>query len=1232
MKQKLLAKTAFCLVLATGLLHRAAAQTEVERQQIKAAYQAAAIKNGKGADALQKQTDSIKARYQQAEARVKTYLQQHPGQHRYYTIHQQLFFIQDIRPNGTPIVITTKDRECGSVIKSDAMYSGGSLGISISGQSMVAGVWDGGLVRTTHELFQNRALIKDNATMLSNHMCHVAGDLMGGDIAANRRARGIAYNATAWCYDWNNDATEYSQFGTDGYLVSNHSYGRGNTNEQIWSFGAYDNVARNLDAVLALRPNYLQVWAGGNEQSTNNNRPTKAGYDVMTGTSVSKNILCVGALNADATMTDYSNWGPTDDGRIKPDICAKGSQMTSAYSGGDNYYTTGNGTSYAAPSISGLALLLQQYYKTLNPDYLEAAGVRGLMMHTATDLGQPGPDYKFGWGMANGEKASQTIMTANADFTQTNSNSKIAKITTNPAVGASTTYTVKAAGSTPLSISVSWTDDAGPEQVETDGIDPTTGRLVYNFDIMVTAPDGTTVFYPWSGPGMANRTANATRTGPNNADNFKRVDIDAPVAGGVYTITITKRTGSPATDRAFMLMATGLINTLPAVNFNQPVNTVPEATTATAATCVNYKDYSFPVSIANAPAANATVTLMVDAASTAAEGKHFDLSTNGIFGAGGSKTLTFPAGNATAQSYTVRVYDDAIVNPNEVIQLSFSVNGGGAVAGNMAAKTLIYIADNDNAVAATGPAPAMIGNDDNLITGAQGPFSRTEADLLMDHYFTAAELTAAGLSAGSNITALTLTLAGKVSRAAFPNFNIRMGHTSEPPTTTSSFLAATSAGYTTCYTNAAYTSVPNDNTFTFTTPFVWNGTDNVVVRYCYNGTTDRLVQYTGTDSAYSDKDDFLCKPNALGTGVNAVVFNYENASANADGCALPTNSFVKNHQRPVTRFTYTKPGTAIETAAAATKTENLNSTTGQYNFYSASNKLIASISNPNQNGACTEARIETAGNGFTAFSSGQRSNKVWRITPAANASTNSYTVTLYMTAAELAGQNPATLKVIKSSAADVASMDFSNSVAATTTVVSNNEYSTFTATFTGFSLFSIGTSSVILPLQSIKFAGIKAAGYNQLTWQTTGEQNTRSFELESSTDGIIFNLKASIEAKGSGNNSYRYNDATPFVGRIFYRLKVIDTDGKFTYSNVVLITGEKQPLVTLFPNPARDVVNIFTGSATQYKKASLYTADGRLLQSFTLTTNLQKVVVASLAKGIYLLKFEDGTVLRFIKE
>ena len=115
----------------------------------------------------------------------------------------------------------------------------------------------------------------------------------------------------------------------------------------------------------------------------------------------------MGALNSnDDSMTGFSSWGPTDDGRMKPDVSAPGCQntdddgVTSTSSSGDNNYTTKCGTSMASPTVCGLSALLLEDYRTHFaglPDPRNST-LKALLAHSAEDLGNAGPDYQFGYG------------------------------------------------------------------------------------------------------------------------------------------------------------------------------------------------------------------------------------------------------------------------------------------------------------------------------------------------------------------------------------------------------------------------------------------------------------------------------------------------------------------------------------------------------------------------------------------------------------------------------------------------------------------------------------------------------------------------------------------------------------------------------------------------------------------------------------------------------------------
>lgn len=569
-------------VLSIGTL--AGAQTADERKTLSLSV---------NATNLRQLSTEFQANFDLQESRVLDYLSNNPGQVRSFDKDGSMYFLSRISADGKPVYINSKSMngpksnvESGQLIKANQLYSGGSLGVNITGTGMVAGVWDGGLVRDTHELLAGQVTnvagqVGPLAVTVSgeNHMSHVAGTIVGKDIASQPSARGIAFGATAQNYDWANDTAEMAAFAAKGYLVSNHSYGALNDSSvPVWQFGAYDDSSRAFDAVAKNAPHYLPFIAGGNEQQSNGNM-SKAGYDLMTGSSAAKNTMTVGALNADKSMSDYSNWGPTDDGRVKPEIVTRGTGINSAqaydkatppaacnncYSGNGS---DSSGTSYAAPAAAAGGLLLQQYYKSLNPNYMLSSTLKALMMGTAEDLGNPGPDSKFGWGLLNVEAAANAIKKNGAVGSAAASRgAAILERTTNPPADSTSeeSFTVYAKGGVPLIVNMAWTDDEGVEQTAAEGVDPTKSRLVYEFDMVVRGGSPSADAHPWKPPTMANRTANATQATTwfdGNGDVFKQILIASPVADGQYTIVIRKKAGSPAAARTISFVITGLKET-----------------------------------------------------------------------------------------------------------------------------------------------------------------------------------------------------------------------------------------------------------------------------------------------------------------------------------------------------------------------------------------------------------------------------------------------------------------------------------------------------------------------------------------------------------------------------------------------------------------------------------------------------------------------------------------------
>ena len=107
-------------------------------------------------------------------------------------------------------------------------------------------------------------------------------------------------------------------------------------------------------------------------------------------------------------IVNSSSRGPANDGRIKPDISANGNGQMSTDP--NNVYATGSGTSAAAPGVSGVLAQLYQAYREVNNQEDPNSGLlKGILLNTAEDYGNEGPDFTFGWGRLNAYKAVKVI-------------------------------------------------------------------------------------------------------------------------------------------------------------------------------------------------------------------------------------------------------------------------------------------------------------------------------------------------------------------------------------------------------------------------------------------------------------------------------------------------------------------------------------------------------------------------------------------------------------------------------------------------------------------------------------------------------------------------------------------------------------------------------------------------------------------------------------------------------
>lgn len=501
---------------------------------------------------------------------------------------------------GYPIYTSTDNNiRAAATIRTNQLWNGGSTGLNLSGSDASVkgklGIWDGGRIRGTHQELTGRVTQRDNPSSTSDHATHVAGTLSASGV--NPVAKGMSYGLQELlAYDFNSHVSEMLTEAPN-LLVSNHSYGaisgwRYNDDQSRWEFwgqwganedykfGYYSSETQMFDSIAYNAPYYLIVKSSGNNRNENGpavgqpywrydasntminagNRPagisSNDGYDIISTYGTAKNILTVGAVNAlengynrseDVVMSSFSSWGPTDDGRIKPDVVANGVNLVSSIATSDNAYANYSGTSMASPSAAGSVLLLQEYYKRLHPSvpFMRSSTLRGIIIHTADESGPAaGPDYQFGWGLMNMEKAASVI-------TSNNTKQLIQENTlTN---GSTFTLPVVASGEGVLKATICWTDPKG--QVDNVNLlNNTAIKLVHDLDIRIK--QGATTWSPW----VLNPASPASfaTTGDNIRDNVEKVEVTDVVPGQTYTIEITHKGTLERGSQIYSLIVSGV--------------------------------------------------------------------------------------------------------------------------------------------------------------------------------------------------------------------------------------------------------------------------------------------------------------------------------------------------------------------------------------------------------------------------------------------------------------------------------------------------------------------------------------------------------------------------------------------------------------------------------------------------------------------------------------------------
>ena len=724
----------------------------------------------------------------------------------------------------------------------------------------------------------------------------------------------------------------------------------------------------------------------------------------------------------------------------------------------------------------------------------------------------------------------------------------------------------------------------------------------------------------------------ATELGVWSTDNINGSSTDwGPTNSGLANVRVdmlqyraSDRTIAAATHGRGLFTAVVPISTTPGISFASSSATATELTTSTSG-CRSYTDYSVNMQIANAPTGDATVTIAIQPlGTTATQGIDYDFTTNGNF-ASPSTSFIFTNGSTVSKTVNLRIYDDLEIEAAQFFTLTYTISGTTNAQAGPTNQTFTFTI-NDNDAPPTGPYAENIWTED--WEGALSGWSTQQTTSGNRNNW----LVATGCNV--NITGNT----AQVARIQGPN---------------------TICGYgTNASTIIIYKQVAATIYSSLQVQFNW--------RAGGDGTTDygRLVYSTNGGSSwqnaggpYFNQATTQSASVSLPASLNNTTFllGWSFTADNTGG--NQSNSFGIDD----IIVSGTRPGTSIETVLNSSRSFYFGPNADVYLYSSTDGELLARIQNlTSHDYGCTSIEIVRAGNGISQFwntnIANYLMNKAFRIIPTNNDPSGQYTITLYLSSTEVTGWQTATgqswanIQLIKlpSLISNVTPLtpepDGPGTVQVVTPTIGTlgTNYSLSYTFSNGFSGFGAGIPGAlgVLPIKLLSFTGKLQNENVKLNWSTSFEQNSRGFEIEKSLDGINFRNIGFVAAAGNSNatRSYSFTDPQRAVEFNYYRLKLVDIDNKFDYSDVVLVknTFGKQD-VYLAGNPITNNINIqFAKTPNGKVVVSIYDMKGSrvyevMYNNYNQTSLQINATNRLLAHGVYSVKVEVGEKIYILK-
>lgn len=477
----------------------------------------------------------------------------------------------------------------------------------LTGEGVQLTYFELGAADTTHNEFQGRltSTFTTGSSGDSTHATHVAGTMIAAGITP--RAKGMAPKATLQEFNAG-DRTFLTKKGgvvsSLGAVADNNSWGyvlgwnRTDTGDWIWTgndefIAAYDDTDAAIDKI-ARSTGLLMVHSSGNEgavtgpfsppyahQHEDDNgspiagetfcysekgngtdcpapcssgtkhcetvrHPTHVPFGSLGLTAGAKNIIAVGATDASRNITGYSSRGPARDGRVKPDLVARGGTGSSS---GQVYSTIPSqsygglqGTSMSSPVVTGAsALVVEQWRRTFGGATPNAAMIKSVLIAGADDVGPTGPDYSYGFGFLNAKATIDLIRADGGKGDRIRSSTLAQGATYDVPLSLSSTQTLR--------VVAVWTD---PEVLNLGSSDVAATALVNDLDLKVIRPDGSTVL-PYVLD--VNKPDQPATRGINKVDNTEEVEITGAQPGNYRVVVTATKIAGTAPSQPFILVA-----------------------------------------------------------------------------------------------------------------------------------------------------------------------------------------------------------------------------------------------------------------------------------------------------------------------------------------------------------------------------------------------------------------------------------------------------------------------------------------------------------------------------------------------------------------------------------------------------------------------------------------------------------------------------------------------------